>query len=143
MVSAGGGGYDGGGGGGGWGGRRLKGRRIDTSMTDAHGSIVQPDYVIKRWRVTNGISLIEGEGSGEWRWWVAWGMSIWGEKFACSNPDNATCDMVGASWWKLRWKGGVATSWLTTAAAAGWTRLIDSFIHWPTPANGSLPIDLE
>lgn len=37
------------------GGRGLKGRRIDTSMTDADGSIVHPDYVIKCWRVTNGI----------------------------------------------------------------------------------------
>lgn len=45
--------------------RGLKGRRIDTSMTDADGSIVQPDYVIKCWRVTNGISLVEGvEGRG-------------------------------------------------------------------------------
>lgn len=63
--------------GGGDGGRGLKGRRIDTSMTDADGSIVQPDYVIKCWRVTHGISVVEGEGWGEWKGcWVVlvgWG----------------------------------------------------------------------
>lgn len=38
-------------------------------MTDADGSIVQPDYVISCWCVTNGMSL-------GWGWGVA--VVVWG-----------------------------------------------------------------
>lgn len=62
-------------------------------MTDADGSIVQPDYVMRCWCVTNGISLgwvgvgwvvcvcacVEG-GGGAGGWVCGGGGSIWSDK---------------------------------------------------------------